>query len=293
MCLATSYTYADAVKKKICCKCPVRQGGEAHILNSLKIGEIIGRGGFGVVQKCYWRGSTFALKCFHHKWTKSRAFHESYEAEKSVIKLNHPNIVRTFQVFQSGYRNYVLMEYVAGRTLQEVIDDPREPIGKRRRYEICADIARGLQHAHRHNIAHLDLKPANILVTAVGGVCKVADFGCCTNVGENNSPSTPTKSNLTGTYAYRAPELLRGETATLKADLYSFGICMWQLLVRDRPYGREHHQVIIFKVVAYNHRPEIPTGLDRDIIYETLLKQCWRTERESRPDIEDVITRLT
>lgn len=262
-------------------------------LNELVVGSELGSGGFGSVCECFMRGNKYALKKFHKNRTNDRASRESFESEKTVLHLSHPNIVRTYFTFAFEDTHCVLMEFVSRKTLQNIIDDSNEIIDINRCKRFARDIIAGLAYAHRNNIVHLDLKPANILITATGE-CKVADFGCCQVVGDTSVPSTPTKSSLTGTYAYRAPELLRGESISTKADIYSFGICLWQMLVRERPFGNEHYQVIIFKVVAYNLRPIVPTASDQiEMDYIELMKRCWDKENKNRPTADEILKHLS
>jgi len=110
------------------------------------------------------------------------------------------------------------------------------------------------------NIAHLDGKPANILVDAKN-VCKLGNFGCSQilDKGDENLPASTTYLYLTGTFAYGTPELLKGETPTPKADIYSLGICLSHFLTREQPYGSENLYVVVFGVVAYNLRPRVPS----------------------------------
>lgn len=101
------------------------------------------------------------------------------------------------------------------------------------------------------------------------------------------------RSSLTGTYAYRAPELLRGEPPTAKADIYSFGVTQWQMMSRQRPYENQHQHCVIFGVVAYNVRPEQPADLAQGDIVSTwfreLYRQCWQADPGERPTAADTV----
>ena len=277
--------------KRLCLTKDVKQKFISNYIDitDLEIGIQLGVGGFGSVCECYINKKRYALKKFHRLSKNKRAARESYECEKQALNLCHPNIVRSYFTFTFDGSECVLMEYVDRKTLQATIDNQKEVLDKKRRTRLLIQIASGLEYAHLHDIAHLDLKPSNILMTVTGD-CKIADFGCCQKISAKTSPSTPTKSNLTGTYAYRAPELFKGESPTTKADIYSLGICLWQMLVRERPYGSEHHQVVIFKVVAYDLRPRLPEKFSaeekRDI---ELMQICWHKEKSRRPSARGVI----
>lgn len=257
--------------------------------SELKIGGLLGSGGFGSVYEARFRGERIAVKKLHKGIINERAARESFEAESSVLHFHHPNIVRTLAVQTLMDAQCIIMEFAGERNLMTVIYDPCEELDAERRTKFALDIAQGLQFAHRQGIAHLDLKPGNVLVSEKDH-CKLADFGCCQAVEENHKPASPTKSNLTGTYAYRAPELLRGESPTTKADIYSFGVCLWQMLTRERPYGKENQHVVIFGVVAYQLRPELSEELTGD--EQFVIRQCWQAEAKVRPTASEIIVKL-
>lgn len=267
------------------------QGGKFNA-NDLQVGRLLGSGGFGSVYEARYRGERLVVKKLHRGTKNERAAQESFEAEGSILHFNHPNIVRSLAVLTLwGNVRCIIMEFAGERNLQSVINDPFQELGRNRRVQFALDIATALQFSHLQGLAHLDLKPGNVLVTAEDH-CKLADFGCCRAVEENDKPASPTKSNLTGTYAYRAPELLKGESPSTKADIYSYGICLWQMLTRERPYGNENQHVVIFGVVAYQLRPELREDLAGDEHYVNLIKQCWQAEAKFRPAASEIVNRL-
>ena len=260
----------------------------------LQIGKLLGSGGFGTVYEATYHGRRYALKQWHKSTKNRRATEESREAEISTLHFRHPNIVRALRVLELNGFHTLIMEYGGEKNLQELINCPNERLGNSRQVRFALDISRGLAYAHRLGLAHLDVKPSNVLVSRQDH-CKLADFGCCQSVGDNERPASPTKSSLTGTFAYRAPELLKGECPSTKADIYSLGICLWQMLTRERPYGRENQHVIIFAVVAYQHRPKIPNeeSLEgREKCYTELIKNCWQAESAQRPSARELVKSL-
>lgn len=156
-------------------------------------------------------------------------------------------------------------------------------------------IASALAYAHKNKVAHLDLKPANILVTESDDV-KVGDFGCSQKVEFDTGIISPTnRSILTGTFAYRAPELLRGEPPTFKADIYSYGITMWQMKSRETPFTNQNHHVVIFGVVANGLRPKDPDSSETDpfeLSYKDLYSQCWNACPLDRPSADELFELL-
>ena len=261
-------------------------------ISELNLGRVLGSGGFGTVYESYFRGERLAVKKLHNGTKNERAAKESFEAETSVLNFHHPNIVQTLAVMTYLDSRYVIMEYAGEKTLQTVINDISESMGLQRRVRFAQDIARALEFAHEQGIAHMDLKPGNVLVTPEDS-CKLADFGCCQAVDINDKPASPTKSNLTGTYAYRAPELLRGESPTTKADIYSYGICLWQMMKRERPYGNENQHVVIFGVVAQQLRPKLSQETGEEEQYVNLIKHCWQAEAKLRPSAPEIVKKLT
>lgn len=261
-------------------------------ISEISLGRVLGSGGFGTVYESYFRGERLAVKKLHNGTKNKRAARESFEAETSVLNFHHPNIVRTLAVTTYMESSYVIMEYAGEKTLQSVMDDISESMGLERRLRFAQDIARALEFAHEQGIAHMDLKPGNVIVTP-DDRCKLADFGCCQAVEINDKPASPTKSNLTGTYAYRAPELLRGESPTTKADIYSYGICLWQMMKRERPYGNENQHVVIFRVVADQLRPKLTQETGEEEQYVNLIKLCWQAEAKLRPSAPEIVKQLT
>ena len=267
--------------------------------DDFELGRVLGSGGFGSVYEGIFRNEKAAIKMMH-KFTKNPvAQRESFRAEFHVMRFNHPNIVKTLAAthmdkFDQGA--WVVMEYVGASNLNTLLHDPTENFNSERCLKFSHQIASALSYAHKNRIAHLDLKPANILIDEDGN-CKVGDFGCSQKVEIDIGVISPTnRSSLTGTFAYRAPELLRGEPPTFKADIYSFGITMWQLKSRESPYANQNQHVVIFGVVANGLRPNDPNPLETDpfeLSYKDLYKQCWHACPLDRPSAHELLDLLT
>ncbi|EDO38327.1 predicted protein [Nematostella vectensis] len=258
---------------------------EAKLLN---IGKLLGSGGFGSVFEGKYRGKKVAVKKLHVNSKNPRAVLQSFQAETSIMSFRHPNIVRTLAATSGELplgRRLIVMEFAGNKTLRTIINCEKEVIDESRRLKFACHLCSALEFIHEREIAHLDVKPANILVDD-HDLCKLSDFGCSQVVGDSdeNLPVSPTYSYLTGTFAYRAPELLKGETPTTQADVYSMGICLWQLLTREQPYGSENLYVVVFGVVAYNLRPCVPSTEQESLKrYENLVEQLWQPNPASRP----------
>ncbi|KAK1785838.1 hypothetical protein P4O66_003118 [Electrophorus voltai] len=223
--------------------------------------EPIGSGGFGLVFKARYFGETVAVK--RVKCAKNKlASRQSFWAELNSAHLRHKNLVRviaatthspTDEVMDDSIGT-IIMEFAGSLNLQQVIYGDAEPLHVDQCVRYSADIACALQHLHAHNVVHLDLKPANVLVSK-DGVCKLADFGCSMKIDLSRDAASRLHE-IGGTYTHRAPELLKGEKVTALVDIYSFGITLWQLLTREPPYAGDR-QHVLYAVVAYNLRPDL------------------------------------
>ncbi|PFX34193.1 Serine/threonine-protein kinase mos [Stylophora pistillata] len=230
----------------------------------VQVSKLLGSGGFGSVYEGKYRGRIVAVKKMNTNSKNPRAVLQSFQAETSIASFCHPHIVRTLAASSLDCplsERVIIMEFAGPRTLRNILDNEKEDINEERRMKFASHITMALEFIHAQDIAHLDVKPANILVDSKD-ICKLGDFGCSQvlDEGDENLPASPTYSYLTGTFAYRAPELLKGEPPTPKADIYSLGICLWQLLTREEPYGSENLYVVVFGVVAYNLRPRKRTS---------------------------------
>ncbi|GAA6072415.1 proto-oncogene serine/threonine-protein kinase mos [Tachysurus ichikawai] len=269
--------------------------------------ESIGSGGFGLVFRATYFGETVAVK--RVKCAKNKlASRQSFWAELNAAHLRHDNLVRVIAASTqangddvSGTRldsviGTIIMEYAGDVNLQQVIYSAPEPLLTASCVRYAADMARALSYLHAHGVVHLDLKPANVIVTRTG-VCKLADFGCSLKVELVRDPdSSARRMEIGGTYTHRAPELLRGEDVTPGADVYSFGVTLWQLLTREPPYEGER-QHVLYAVVAFHLRPD----LNKDVFsasgpgraFKELLIRCWRAEPSQRPSADQLLTELS
>ncbi|KAM7174221.1 proto-oncogene serine/threonine-protein kinase mos [Macrochelys suwanniensis] len=273
----------------------------------------LGSGGFGSVYKATYHGDTVAVKQVK-KCSKNRlASRQSFWAELNVSRLHHDNVVRvvaasTCAPASQDSLGTIIMEYAGRSTLHHVIygtgclqgkgeDDGggcgREPLNIAESLDYCSDIVTGLAFLHSQCIVHLDLKPANVFITEQG-VCKIGDFGCSQKLEDSVSPG-PQLYQQGGTYTHRAPELLKGEKVTPKADIYSFAITLWQMITREQPYLGER-QYVLYAVVAYNLRPSLAAAVFSESAsgqrLETVICSCWRSDAEERPSAELLLQSL-
>ena len=170
------------------------------------------------------------------------------------------------------------------------------------------DVTSALSFIHRRRLVHLDVKPANVIVTDRDR-CKLTDFGCSRRLDDEEvgavraRPRRPGSPAFTGTLTYRAPELLRGAAVSPAADVYSLGVSLWQLRSRAAPYaGRRDPHAVVFAVVAYHDRPDTSPARRRrrrrapgpppavpDVArtpgrrYRNVFRACWSASPDARP----------
>ena len=150
----------------------------------------------------------------------------------AVSKLNHPNVVDVYDVGEYEGRHYIVMEYVRGRTLKQLISQ-RGALQADEAVNIMIQLTSAVQHAHENNIIHRDIKPQNVLVKDDGTV-KITDFGIA--LAHDAVQLTQTNAVL-GSAHYLAPETTRGETPTNQVDIYALGIVFYELLTGSVPFN--------------------------------------------------------
>lgn len=171
----------------------------------------------------------------------------------AVSKLNHPNVVDVYDVGEYGGKHYIVMEYIRGRTLKQLISQ-RGALHQEEAVNIMIQLTSAVQHAHENNIIHRDIKPQNVLVKDDGTV-KITDFGIA--LAHDTVQLTQTDAVL-GSAHYLAPETTRGETPTNQVDIYALGIVFYELLSGSVPFHGNNPVQIAMKHL----REEIPSIRD-------------------------------
>jgi serine/threonine-protein kinase len=175
-----------------------------------------------------------------------------------AARLSHPNVVKVFDAGEADGKPYIVMEYVPGRTVAEVLAR-RGRVGPAEAVDIVAQACDGIQHAHDHGLVHRDVKPGNLLVRDDGCV-KVADLGVARATG---STQVTERGTILSTAAYLAPEQAAGEEVTAAADVYSLGAVLYQLLTGRPPYEFDSLAELAAKQAAGEIMP--PRDLDPSI----------------------------
>ncbi|MEW5876062.1 MAG: serine/threonine-protein kinase, partial [Candidatus Zixiibacteriota bacterium] len=185
---------------------------------------------------------------------------------KAASKLNHSNIVTVHAVGRDADRDFIAMEYVDGRPLDEYLGEKKRSTDELLR--IAVQMARALEHAHAAGIIHRDLKPANIFIDREDRV-RILDFGLASLPGARKLTQT---GSTVGTIAYMAPEQVQGREADERSDLFSFGILLYEMLAGRPPFGGDHHAAIMYSILNDTPaplspiRPDIHPGIEALVI---------------------------
>ena len=174
-----------------------------------------------------------------------------FQREASAIsKLHHPNVVEVYDIGEYDGKNYIVMEYIRGKTLKQLIHQ-RGALSKEEAVAIMKQLVDAINHAHENNIIHRDIKPQNILIKDDGTV-KITDFGIAL---AHDAVQLTQSDSVLGSAHYIAPETTRGETATVQIDIYALGIVFYELLIGSVPFTGENPVQVAMK----HMREEIPS----------------------------------
>ncbi|MFQ5653027.1 MAG: protein kinase, partial [bacterium] len=230
----------------------------------------IGQGGMGVVYKAEDTKleRTVALKFLSQSLIGGEEENERFKREaRAAAALNHPNIATIYAIEEFEDEMFIVMEYIEGRELKSIIDDRQLSIDDIRDY--AAQIAAGLQAAHKKGVTHRDIKSANIMITDEGQV-RIMDFGLAKLGG--GAQLTKDHSTL-GTAAYMSPEQAQGLKTDHRTDIWAFGVVLYEMLTGELPFKGDYEPAVIYSIL--NVEPEYPDGLPtglQPILEKTLAK---------------------
>jgi serine/threonine-protein kinase len=221
-------------------------------------------------------GREVALKILHPQYAGDDQFVERFKREAlSAAKLQHPNIVQIYDSGKAGDFNFIVMEYVEGRSLKDYLSE-EGPLEIRDAARIAGEVLTALAYAHRSGLVHRDIKPGNILMSNDGKV-QVTDFGIARAAAEGASTMTQTGTIL-GTAYYLSPEQAQGLPLDGRSDIYSLGVVLYEMLSGRRPFEGDSPVSIAYKHVREsarppsNHRSDIPRPLEA-IVMNALAKR--------------------
>jgi serine/threonine-protein kinase len=221
----------------------------------------LGRGAMGVVYKARdpHLERTIALKTMrldvHGADQQEILLRFRHEARLAGV-LAHPNIVAVYDADEFEGVFYMALEFIEGKTLQVTLQEEGS-LPASRVVEISRRVCKGLDYAHQHGVIHRDIKPANIIL-GVDGVVKIMDFGIAkSDVAMTNA------GRVLGTPTYMSPEQVRGKQLDGRSDLFSYGVCLYEMVTGEKPFAAQNVTTIIYKLI--NEEPIPPHQLDASI----------------------------
>lgn len=238
--------------------------------------EFLGKGGMALVYRAIDQrtGHSVAVKILRPEFNQDEEFLGRFEREATTAsKMSHHNIVNLLDVGQDGEIRYLVMEYVRGRTLKEVIQQ-KGALPPAVAAQIGIRILSALQHAHKNGIIHRDIKPQNILVHS-DGLIKVSDFGIARVAGSNTISHNDI---VMGSVHYFSPEQAQGKEVTFASDLYSAGVVLYEMMTGQPPFDGETPVAIALQHISGKARPiselnpAVPPAMER-VVAKAMEKQ--------------------
>ncbi|MFC5996141.1 Stk1 family PASTA domain-containing Ser/Thr kinase [Pseudonocardia hispaniensis] len=261
-----------------------------------ELGETLGYGGMSEVHRGTDTrlGRDVAVKVLRADLARDPQFQLRFRREaQNAAALNHPAIVAVYDTgevsSEFGPLPYIVMEYVDGQTLREIVKT-QGPMTQQRVIEVMADVCAALDFSHRHNIIHRDVKPANIMINHAGAV-KVMDFGIARALGEGQNVTQT--AAVIGTAQYLSPEQARGEAVDARSDVYAAGCVLFELLTGEPPFTGDSPVAVAYQHVREDPKrpselnPQIPAELDA-VVLKALSKNPanrYQSAAEMRSDL--------
>jgi beta-lactam-binding protein with PASTA domain/predicted Ser/Thr protein kinase len=232
-----------------------------------EIGGVLGRGGMAEVHRGrdLRLGREVAVKVLRSDLARDPSFQVRFRREaQAAASLNHPAIVAVYDTGEdrttTGATPYIVMEYVEGETLRDVIRREGH-LSAERAMSLAADICGALDFSHRNGIVHRDVKPGNVMITPQGTV-KVMDFGIARAVSDSAATMTSTASVI-GTAQYLSPEQARGESVDARSDVYSMGCLLYELVTGAPPFRGDSPVAVAYQHVRED--PRLPSSINRGV----------------------------
>ncbi|KEI01462.1 Stk1 family PASTA domain-containing Ser/Thr kinase [Clostridium botulinum] len=259
--------------------------------NRYELLQKIGEGGMAEVYKakCHLLNRYVAVKILKNQYSDNIEFVNKFKQEaSSAASLSHNNIVGIYDIGSENNINYIVMEYIDGKTLKQIINE-NQVLKYDKAIEIASQIAKALECAHNNNIIHRDVKPHNILVTKDGNI-KVTDFG----IAKATSSVTITNSDkIIGSAHYISPEQAKGKFVDCKTDIYSLGIILYEMVTGKVPYDGESPVSVALKHVQeevtppIKVNPNIPESLNK-LILKAVEKEPYKRYQSAHDILMDL-----
>ena len=254
------------------------------VLGRYRLLEVIGQGGMGEVWKAHDDNldRDVAIKMLLRGTLGHATRRERFRREALVLsRLSHPGVATIFDFDVQGGFDFLVMEYVAGGTLESRLEKGPLPIESI--LAMGASVADALDNAHRQGILHRDLKPGNIVLTAEGHP-KILDFGLAVLLSQGKATGRMTEPGMVvGSLPYMAPEQLFGEADDPRTDIYALGVLLFEMTTGKRPFVKDRPESLMFAIInttapsVRSLRADVPDALDR------LISECLRKQPDQRP----------
>ena len=263
-----------------------------RMIGPFEVGDRIGVGGMGIVYRATYtkNGAQVALKILSPELSETESLQRRFEREVSILKkLQHPHIVRYYGGGKFGTQRFYAMELVLGGSVEDLLKKQKK-LPWEEALDITMQVAKALEHAHEAGVIHRDLKPANLLRTKDGTI-KLTDFG----IARDTTATALTAAGKTvGTYAYMAPEQIRGKPPVdKKTDLYALGCVLFEMISGETPFQSENQGEMLMM-----HLQEEPTRISSlvpecPMFVEELIFHLLEKDPQERPfDALDVQTKI-
>ncbi|CAN8069668.1 unnamed protein product [Agarophyton chilense] len=244
----------------------------------------IGSGGFGVVFKAMFRGETVAVKKIHAHALMNSASIAEFQSEVAVLStLRHPNIIGFVGACTRPPNLMIITEFMSRGTLFDVLHQSNERVTWPMRKKFALDTCKGMRYLHNSKLLHRDLKSSNLLLDKDYN-CKVGDFGL-TRISKGSAAVQMT--GQCGTFQYMAVEVLANKPYSEKADVFSFGILLWEIVARKLPYFGMQPMQVGMAVLNQGLRPTIPRECPPSLA--KLMRNCWDSDPSRRPSFTDLV----
>ncbi|XP_060128582.1 mitogen-activated protein kinase kinase kinase 7 isoform X2 [Podarcis muralis] len=250
----------------------------------IEVEEVVGRGAFGVVCKAKWRAKDVAIKQI-----ESESERKAFIVElRQLSRVNHPNIVKLYGACLNPV--CLVMEYAEGGSLYNVLHgaEPLPYYTAAHAMSWCLQCSQGVAYLHSMKpkaLIHRDLKPPNLLLVAGGTVLKICDFGTACDIQTH-------MTNNKGSAAWMAPEVFEGSNYSEKCDVFSWGIILWEVITRRKPFDEIGGPAFRIMWAVHNGtRPPLIKNLPKPI--ESLMTRCWSKDPSQRPSMEEIVKIMT
>jgi serine/threonine-protein kinase len=266
-------------------------GGRFRILRPL------GRGGMGEIflAEDIELGRNVAIKCLKSAAIPAGDAQARFRREaQAAARLDHPNICKIQEIVADGEREFIVMQYVDGITLDELLEI--KSLSFETIIDIAGQITDGMIAAQAQDIVHLDIKPANIMIDK-SGMVKILDFGLAEfrprrtadRKSRRPEPGSGEKGMVMGTVSYMSPEQVEGRDPDGRSDVFSLGVVLYELIERKNPFADRENIITLFNILhkRITLRPDVPEGL-RKIVHKTLRKNRDRRYHDFREIARDL-----